>query len=64
MDEADKAQKDFEAYEEARRKSGPPPKDAEETGYCLYCGEPVEKGRRWCDFDCMKSWEKEHSRRK
>jgi hypothetical protein len=29
------------------------------TGRCLYCEEPVEKGRRWCDADCRDGWEKD-----
>lgn len=30
------------------------------TGHCLFCDEPLEEGRRWCDADCRNGWEKEH----
>ncbi len=28
------------------------------NGECLFCGEPVVLPRRWCDFNCMKDWER------
>ena len=32
--------------------------EAEATGECLFCGDPVkEKGRRWCCVECRDSWE-------
>jgi hypothetical protein len=40
--------------EAKRTKPGPLP-----TGACLYCGEDVAPGRRWCDADCCSAWEKE-----
>ena len=58
MDVVDRAQMEIE-MQDAVRKSEADKKEAEETGYCLYCGEPVEKGRRWCDADCRDGWEKE-----
>lgn len=30
------------------------------TGFCLFCEEPVELDRRWCDADCRDLWEREH----
>lgn len=33
------------------------------TGECLYCGERVEGGLRWCDVDCARAWEEEQSAR-
>lgn len=30
------------------------------TGECLYCGEPVGPGRRWCDADCRDDWQAEN----
>lgn len=30
-------------------------KDAEETGFCLGCGEALV-GRRWCDASCRDDW--------
>lgn len=39
-------------------------KEAEPTGYCLFCGEPIHvKGRRWCDADCRDAWQKEKNRK-
>jgi len=37
--------------------------DAEETGFCLLCGEEVEPGRRWCDAEHRDRWEKERTRK-
>lgn len=31
---------------------------AKPTGECLWCGEPLENDRRWCDAECRDSWEK------
>lgn len=46
-----------EKYREAalkvRRPEGP-----QATGECLWCGEAVEDGRRWCGAACRDSWEK------
>ena len=28
------------------------------TGLCLWCGEPVEDGRRWCEAGCQQDWMK------
>lgn len=40
-------------------------KEAEATGYCLYCGEPLKKKtQRWCDKECRDAWEYERRRRK
>ena len=27
------------------------------TGKCHFCGADVPTTHRWCDFDCMSSWE-------
>jgi len=45
-----------EKYREAalavRKPEGP-----RSTGECLYCGEPVEDGRRWCPgVECRDAW--------
>jgi len=29
-------------------------------GECLFCGEPVEQGRRWCDAACRDDWQMEN----
>lgn len=41
-----------------RREAGPAP-----TGYCLWCGESVTQGMRWCDAECRDDWERDHARR-
>lgn len=65
MDVLDKTQQDMEAIEELSWKyKAHDVKDAEETGYCLYCGEPVKEGRRWCCPECRSDWEHEQQRRK
>lgn len=37
--------------------------DATATGYCLYCGEPVSDGKRWCCVECRDEWEREQKRK-
>ena len=65
MDTLDKTQQDMEAIEALSWKyKAHDVKDAEETGYCLYCGEPVKEGRRWCCPECRSDWEHEQQRRK
>lgn len=61
MDIVDRAQEELEAYE--RFRSQRHRKEVEETGYCLFCGEPLPRGRRWCNADCRDNWEKENRRR-
>jgi hypothetical protein len=41
-----------------RRQAGPKP-----TGECLWCGEPIAPGLRWCDAECRDDWERAHARR-
>lgn len=38
-----------------RRKS-----TAIETGACLFCGETVKPGVRWCSLECRDDWEMRH----
>lgn len=59
MDMVDRTQRETETYERFREHIDPTKKDAEETGFCLYCGEPLSKGRRWCDAECRDEWESE-----
>lgn len=28
------------------------------TGFCLWCGEPLRYGLRWCDTDCRDDFER------
>lgn len=56
MDQLDRAEEEIEAeLAEAlrqRKPGGPPP-----TGFCHYCGEPLEPGWRWCGHGCEDEWE-------
>lgn len=29
-----------------------------ESGQCIWCGEPVNDGRRWCSADCRNDYER------
>ena len=61
MDEIDRANQDMEFYEKHRGTQYK--KEAEPTGYCLFCGEELfDSKKRWCDFECMSLWEKENRR--
>lgn len=57
-DEADQAALHIEATEalalEEIRNRKP---EAPVTGYCLFCGEDVSEGRRWCDAEHRDLWE-------
>lgn len=66
MDDADKAQAQNEQLQRHMlthsRRAAPQP-----TGFCLYCKEPVEKGRLFCDNKtdddrgCHGDWEYEQA---
>ena len=34
------------------------PEGPKATGKCLWCGESLEDGRRWCDRACCAAWER------
>ena len=36
---------------------------AKATGYCLYCEEPTDSGKRWCCPECRDDWEYEQLRK-
>jgi hypothetical protein len=63
MDDFDRAAE----FEELRRQlalgfrkpAGPPA-----TGHCVFCGEAVAQGVRWCNRDCREDWEREARARK
>lgn len=60
MDSVDRTNQDMEMYEKTRRT--PYRKEAEPTGYCLFCGEEVSGNKRWCCPSCRDMWEKEQRR--
>jgi hypothetical protein len=62
MDAADAAQRDSEAIERLSERFRAHEPEAKETGYCLTCGAPLPKGRRWCDAECRDEWEREQKR--
>ena len=58
MDDIDRGCELEARYREAalsvRKPEGP-----KATGECLWCGDPVEQGRRWCPGgECRDSWER------
>jgi hypothetical protein len=58
-DDADMAQDHIEREEKLRRKYTTVNKlEAESTGECLNCREPLTGTRRWCDEHCREDWEK------
>lgn len=61
MDMIDRAQQEID-FASANRCPKEPKREAEETGYCLYCGELVAKGHRWCSVGCRDEWEKEQKK--
>jgi hypothetical protein len=37
--------------------------EATYTGECLFCGDPLEEPRRWCDAEHRDRWELERKRK-
>jgi hypothetical protein len=57
-DDADLAQAQSELDEVIRRKyTKKPMLEAEATGECLNCYEPLDISKRWCNKDCQEDWE-------
>ena len=56
MDEADLTQERAEREAELLRRASVKPAGPEPTGACLWCDEPVEHPRRWCDAECRDQW--------
>lgn len=48
------------ALKHALHASRKPEPSVQATGECLFCGEPVDEGRRWCDAECRDYWEAEN----
>ncbi|GHT83188.1 hypothetical protein AGMMS49960_17550 [Betaproteobacteria bacterium] len=64
-DIADMTQERIERLEDVTQRlgrvqtmTGPAP-----TGACLYCGEPLDPPRRWCDAGCRDEWAYTQARR-
>lgn len=62
MDEADianeRAELDLQQALRVRRPEGPQP-----TGSCLWCGDDVYPGIRWCNRECRDFWQQAHAAR-
>jgi hypothetical protein len=63
MDPADRADQEIEMQRrvqlEHMHRDVP---EAIATGECLFCGEPLQVGMRWCGKECRDDWEKEVNR--
>ena len=35
-----------------------PVPDLKATGFCLWCDEEIDSGRRWCNADCREDYER------
>jgi hypothetical protein len=53
----DRAQEAMEQLDEIRARKRPTDPSPQATGLCLWCGEPVPDGRRWCGPECRDDWE-------
>jgi hypothetical protein len=42
-----------------RKPAGPQP-----NGFCHWCGDAVDVGKRWCDHGCEETWEYAEGRRR
>jgi hypothetical protein len=67
MDAADRADQDQESLTRAMQRSATNPMHRETPeaiaiGECLWYGEPLQVGMRWCGKECRDDWEKEVSR--
>jgi hypothetical protein len=62
-DDADLAQVSMENEEALKRKYNKRPAlEAESTGECLNCYEPLALGLRWCNADCQMDWNNRRGR--
>jgi hypothetical protein len=56
-DDADMPQERLDSQQELIRKyTTAAPPEAEATGFCLNCAEPLPDGERWCDIYCNQDW--------
>ena len=58
MDDIDRASEriDLETEQLIKQARNRPP-EAEATGACLYCGEKIKPGFRWCSPECRDDWD-------
>jgi hypothetical protein len=57
MDEVDLAEKEINALTRIDPKKATE-LEAQATGKCLWCGDPVEGNRRWCCVECRDEWQR------
>jgi hypothetical protein len=67
MDAADQADQDQESLRRAMQRSTTnlmhrDTPEAHAIGECLWCGETLAPGMRWCGKECRDDWEKEANR--
>lgn len=58
MDDADRTQERAEKEAAALVLASKRPEGPAATGECLWCGEPTDNTRRWCDAECRDQWAK------
>lgn len=63
-DEADKAEEHMERELAMRIRAASQAKPIQTTGHCLFCGEDVVDGVRFCSTDCAGDWDREQLIRK
>ena len=57
-DEVDVTQEQIEReIEIMRRAIAAMSEETKPIGECLWCGETLDDGRRWCNAECRDSWE-------
>ena len=57
-DEVDVTQERIEREVEIMRRAiAAMSEEVKPIGECLWCGEALDNGRRWCNAECRDSWE-------
>lgn len=56
-DDVDRTQERLELEEKIRKQYQAVQPQIKATGRCLYCGEKLPEGKRWCDADCREDFE-------
>ena len=61
MDDVDRVNEHQNLIEQANHhKSKRHTSSSVATGFCLFCEEPVQTARRWCDAQCRDDWQSEN----
>lgn len=62
MDDADITQERQEREAELLRRASAKPAGPAPTGHCLWCDEPTDDTRRWCDSECRDQWQRQENK--